>query len=104
MSVWCSGRGGFARGGGHRFEPQQPWSIATLRGTGGWVAGWVALLSNFFCYLFPADSKTTVLAGTYVTRQHCGSGMAGGHSPAKIANSTGTRLLACVAPTSTNAF
>jgi hypothetical protein len=31
MSVWCSGRGGFARGRGHGFEPWQPRSVATLR-------------------------------------------------------------------------
>jgi hypothetical protein len=31
MSVWCSGRGGFARGRGHGFEPRQPRSVATLR-------------------------------------------------------------------------
>jgi hypothetical protein len=40
----------------------------------------------------------------YVTRQHCGSGVAGGHPPAKIAICAGTRLLAGVAPASTNAF
>jgi hypothetical protein len=48
--------------------------------------------------------KSTVLAGAYVTHQHCGSGVAGGHPLAKIAISTGTRLLAGIAPTSTNAF
>jgi hypothetical protein len=45
-----------------------------------------------------------MLAGAYVTLQHCGSGVAGGHPPAKIAISPGTRLLAGVAPASTNAF
>jgi hypothetical protein len=35
-----------------------------------------------------------VLADAYVTRQHCGSGVAGGHPPAKIAICAGTRLLA----------
>jgi hypothetical protein len=46
MSVQCSGRGGFARGGGHKFEPQQPRSVATLREKhvtcdgDEWVAGW----------------------------------------------------------------
>jgi hypothetical protein len=44
MSVWCSGRGGFARGRGHGFEPWQPWSVATLREkmrgrVGGWPVG-----------------------------------------------------------------
>jgi hypothetical protein len=41
MSVWCSGRGGFAWGRGHGFEPRQPRSVATcdlMTGTGGWLA------------------------------------------------------------------
>jgi hypothetical protein len=78
------------------FEPQQPWSVASLRkkcATYWWVAGW----SSRF-------QKSTVLAGTYVTRQHCGSGAAGRHPPAKIAICAGTILLAGVAPVSTNAF
>jgi hypothetical protein len=45
-----------------------------------------------------------MLAGAYVTRQHCASGVAGRHPPAKIAISPGTRLLAGVAPASTNVF
>jgi hypothetical protein len=45
-----------------------------------------------------------VLEGAYVARQHCGSGVVGGHPPAKIAICAGTRLLASVAPASTNAF
>jgi hypothetical protein len=44
------------------------------------------------------------LAGAYVTRQHCGSGVAGGHPLAKIAISVGTRLLAGVTSASTNVF
>jgi hypothetical protein len=44
-----------------------------------------------------------VLEGAYVARQHCGSGVVGGHPPAKIAICAGTRLLAGVAPASTNA-
>jgi hypothetical protein len=57
MSVWCSGRGGFARGRGHGFEPRQPRSVATLRekicdltGTGGRLAGGVSpIKKSFFC-------------------------------------------------------
>jgi hypothetical protein len=45
-----------------------------------------------------------MLAGAYVTRQHCSSGVAGGYPPAKIVICAGTRLLAGVAPVSTNAF
>jgi hypothetical protein len=33
MSVWCSGRGSFARGRGHGFEPGQPRSIVTYAKT-----------------------------------------------------------------------
>jgi hypothetical protein len=42
MSVWCSGKGGFVRGGGRRFEPRQPRSDATLHEKSdgdGWVSG-----------------------------------------------------------------
>jgi hypothetical protein len=45
MSVWCSGRGGFARVGGHRFEPQQQRRVATLLCVGGWASG-VPLLNK----------------------------------------------------------
>jgi hypothetical protein len=53
MSVLCIGRGGFARGRGHGFEPRQPRSVATLcekmrdlrlDDGDGWVAGQWALL------------------------------------------------------------
>jgi hypothetical protein len=77
MSVWCSGREGFVRGGGHRFEPWQPRSAATLRGTGGWLAGGVRLLNNFLLFVSSRFRKSTVLAGVYVTRQYCGSVVAG---------------------------
>jgi hypothetical protein len=60
MSVWCSGRGGFERGGGHRFEPRQPRSVATLHekmcdlrlDDGGHVSGWlVGFFPNFLLFV-----------------------------------------------------
>jgi hypothetical protein len=86
MSVQCSGRGGFARGGGHKFEPQQPRSVATLREKhvtcdgDEWVAGWWG------------HPPALWFRGS------------GGHPPAKIVISTGIRLPAGVAPASTNRF
>jgi hypothetical protein len=43
MGVWCNGRGGFARGRRHEFEPHRSRSVTTLRekndGDGGWSVG-----------------------------------------------------------------
>jgi hypothetical protein len=65
----------------------------------------VPLLYNF-CLLFILSRfrKSAMLASAYVTRQHCGSGVARGHPPTKIVICAGTKLLAGVAPASTNAF
>jgi hypothetical protein len=71
---------------------------------GGWLAGGVPLLNNFFAIYFESISKIHCAGGAYVTRQHYGLGVAGGHLPAKIAISTGTKLLADVAPANTNVF
>jgi hypothetical protein len=67
MNVWCSGRGGFARGRGHGFELRQPRSVATLREkmrdlrrVGGWLAGGVSPMKKF----------SSVLAGDLSARQH----------------------------------
>jgi hypothetical protein len=57
---------------------------------GGWLAGGVPLLNNFLLFISIRFRKSTMLAGAYVTRQHCGSGVAGGHPPAKIAISADT--------------
>jgi hypothetical protein len=65
----------------------------------------VPLLNKFYLLFISSwFRKSTMLAGAYITRQHCGSGVAGGNPPAKIAICAGTRLLACVTPASTNAF
>jgi hypothetical protein len=75
------------------------------RGTGEWLASGVPLLNKFFLlFISSRFRKSTVVAGAYVTRQHCGSGLAGGHPPAKIVICVGTRLLAGVALAGTNAF
>jgi hypothetical protein len=78
MSVWCSGRGGFARGRGHGFEPRQPRSVATLRekmtGTGGWLAGGPSPIKKVsFLFIFGfyvLTRKTSVPAGDLSARQH----------------------------------
>jgi hypothetical protein len=70
-----------------------------------WVAGWWGSSPKIFLlFVSRLFRKSTVLAGAYVTYQHCGLGVAGGHPLAKIAISPGTRLLAGVALASTNAF
>lgn len=78
MSVWCSGGGGPLEGRGHRFEPREPRSVATLHEkirdlcvAGRW--GSSTKIHSACCDLF---------AG------------AGGHPPAQIAISLGTRLRA----------
>jgi hypothetical protein len=73
--------------------------------TCGWLATGVPLLNKIFMlFISSRFQKSTMLAGAYVTRQHCGSRVAGGHPPAKIDICAGTRLLGGVAPTNTNAF
>jgi hypothetical protein len=62
------------------------------------------LLKRILLFISSQFRKSTVLAGAYVTCQHCGSGVVGGHPPAKIAICAGTRLLAGVVPAITNAF
>jgi hypothetical protein len=52
MSVWCSGKGGFARGRGHGFEPRQPRSVAACDGGDGWVAGRWGLSYKKVIFLF----------------------------------------------------
>jgi hypothetical protein len=75
MSVWCSCRGGFARGRGHGFEPRQPRSVAALREkiarlAGGWLAGGVSPIKKFFFlfifgfYVLTRKTSVTICAGT----------------------------------------
>jgi hypothetical protein len=72
MSVWCSDRGGFARGGGHRFKPRQSCSVATLRekmrdlmtGTGGCLVGGVPLPNSF---LFRVDFENPLCRRTLMS-------------------------------------
>jgi hypothetical protein len=48
---------------------------AYLRETGGWLASGVPLLNKFFLlFISSRFRKTTMLAGAYVTRQHCAQG------------------------------
>jgi hypothetical protein len=74
MSVWCSGRQGFARGRGHGFEPRQLRSIAKkcatcdlLTGTGGWLASGVSPIKKFFFAVYfrflNADSENLSTGG-----------------------------------------
>jgi hypothetical protein len=57
MSVWCSGRGGFARGKGHRFEPRncgasRLYAKKCATGTGGLLTGGALLYKKVFFCLF----------------------------------------------------
>jgi hypothetical protein len=64
---------------------------------GEWLAGGVPLLNIFLLFISSRFRKSTVLAGAYVARHYCGSGVAGGHPPT-------TRQHKCVLAASSNRF
>jgi hypothetical protein len=114
MSVWCSGRGGFARGIGHGFEPRQPRSVATLRekmrdlrlGDGdGWLVGrWgLSYKKSFFRFLRAAPENLS--AGGWLKRPPALGLYAGGRTTASTETiCDGTRSLAGAPPASKDPF